>query len=169
VTAVASARALPWTRWALFFGLAVAVLVVDQVAKGLVVGALAIGERVQVIGEWVTIVHSRNSGALFGLMPQSAGAFAIVSIGVLVAIVWFESRQGRSLLTTVALGLLLGGAIGNLLDRLRYGSVVDFIDMGIGNVRFFTYNVADAAITGAILLFILLAVVPKLAEIGTRD
>ena len=101
-------------------------------------------------------------------MPQSAGAFAAVSIIVLVAIVWFEARQGRSLLTTVALGLLLGGAIGNLLDRLRYGSVVDFIDMGIGTLRFFTYNVADAAITGAILLFILLAVFPKLAEIGTR-
>jgi signal peptidase II len=169
MTAVASQRAIPWTRWILFFGLAIGVLVVDQATKGLVTGALAIGERVQLLGEWLTIVHSRNSGALFGLMPQSAGAFAAVSIVVLVAIVWFEARQGRSLLTTVALGLLLGGAIGNLLDRLRYGSVVDFIDMGIGNLRFFTYNVADAAITGAILLFIVLAVFPKLGEIGAGD
>jgi signal peptidase II len=169
VTAVATHRAIPWSRWVLFAGLAIAVLVVDQLTKSLVVGALSIGERIRILGDWLTIVHSRNSGALFGLMPQSAGAFAAVSIVVLVLIVWFESRQGRSLLTTVALGLLLGGAIGNLLDRLRYGSVVDFIDMGIGTLRFFTYNVADAAITGAILLFILLAVFPRLAEIGTRD
>ena len=169
MTAVAARRALPWTRWILFFGLAIGVLVVDQATKAVVTGALAIGERVQVLGDWLTIVHSRNSGALFGLMPQSAGAFAAVSIVILVAIVWFEARQGRSLLTTVALGLLLGGAIGNLLDRLRYGSVVDFIDMGIGTLRFFTYNVADAAITGAIVLFILLALFPKLGEIGARD
>ena len=169
MTAVAAERPVPVTRWLVFFGLAVLVLVVDQVTKAIVVDKLAVGERKVILGEWLTIVHTRNSGALFGLLPQSAGAFAAVSVLVLVAIVWFESRQGRSILTTLALGLLLGGAIGNLLDRLRYGSVVDFIDMGIGTWRFYTYNVADSAITGAILLFLLLAVAPRLAELGARD
>ena len=95
-----------------------------------------------------------NSGALFGLLPQSAPIFAIVSLGVVGLIVVYHRRAGRGYLTTVALALLLGGAIGNLLDRLQFGYVVDWVDMGIGTWRFFTYNVADAAITTAIVLLI---------------
>jgi signal peptidase II len=75
-------------------------------------------------------------------------------------IVWYESRAGSSLLVSVALGLLLGGAVGNLIDRLRYGFVVDFVDMGIGGWRFYTYNVADSAITVSILLLIAIALLP---------
>ena len=71
-------------------------------------------------------------------------------------------------MTTVALGLLLGGAIGNLIDRLRYGYVVDFVDMGIGEWRFYTYNVADAAITTAIVLLLAMAVFPRLADWAAR-
>jgi signal peptidase II len=59
---------------------------------------------------------------------------------------------------SVALGLLLGGAVGNLVDRLRYAYVVDFVDMGIGDLRFYTFNIADAAISTALLIMILLAV-----------
>ena len=153
-------------RWLLFALLALGVVAADQVTKSLVVGALALGERVQVVGDYVRIVHSRNDGILFGLLPESAPIFAAVSIFVLGLIVYYHSRSGRSLLTTVALGLLLGGAIGNLLDRLRLGSVVDFVDVGIGALRFYTFNVADAAISTAILFLIALAVVPKLGDIG---
>ena len=67
---------------------------------------------------------------------------------------------------TIALGLLLGGAIGNLLDRLRLGYVVDFVDMGIGSLRFYTFNVADAAIRSSILLLLAMALSPSLAEWG---
>jgi signal peptidase II len=170
VSAVAERRrGVGRSRWILFFGLAIVVLALDQLTKSLVVGALTVGQRVQVLGDLLTIIHSRNSGALFGLLPQSATAFAGVSVVVLIAIVWFESRQGRSTVTTIALGLLLGGAIGNLLDRVRYGSVVDFVDMGIGTIRWYTFNVADAAISVAIVAFILLAVWPRLAEVGTGD
>jgi signal peptidase II len=71
--------------------------------------------------------------------------------------------------TTVALGLLLGGAIGNLIDRLTRGYVVDFVDMGIGSWRFYTYNVADAGISTAIVLLLLMAVIPRVAEWGADD
>ena len=87
----------------------------------------------------------------------------------LVVIVVYHRRAGRGYLTTVALALLLGGAIGNLVDRLRYGSVVDFVDMGIGTWRFFTYNIGDAAITTAIVLLIGMALLPRLAEWGADD
>jgi len=153
-------------RWILFATLAVGTVVADQVTKGLVVSALAVGERIEVLGELLRIVHGRNSGMLFGLLPQSATAFAIVSLGVIALIVWYHSRVGRSLFTSMALGLLLGGAIGNLIDRLRYGAVVDFVDMGIGSWRFYTYNIADAAISTSIVILVALALFPRLAEIG---
>ncbi|HKF84304.1 MAG TPA: signal peptidase II [Candidatus Limnocylindrales bacterium] len=153
-------------RWVGFAAIAIGVLVLDQASKAWVTGNLDIGEGIEVLGDWLRIVHGRNSGALFGLLPQSAPIFAVVSLGVVALIVVYHRRAGRGYLTTVALGLLLGGAIGNLVDRLRYGSVVDFVDMGIGSWRFYTYNAADAAITTAILLLIAMAVVPRLAEWG---
>ncbi|HTS15202.1 MAG TPA: signal peptidase II, partial [Candidatus Sulfotelmatobacter sp.] len=71
---------------------------------------------------------------------------------VIALIVWFQARTAATgpLLMTLTLGLLLGGAIGNLLDRLRYGYVIDFVDTGLGANRFFTFNVADSAISLAI-------------------
>jgi signal peptidase II len=83
---------------------------------------------------------------------------------VVALIVWYHGSSGRNLLLSVALGLLLGGALGNMIDRLRLGYVVDFVDLGIGNIRFYTFNVADSAISGAILLLILLALVPGLGH-----
>ena len=153
-------------RWIAFAAIAIGVLVVDQASKAWVTGNLDVGEGIELIGEWLRVVHWRNSGALFGLLPQSAPIFAVVSLGVVALIVLYHRRAGRGYLTTVALALLLGGAIGNLLDRLRFGSVVDFVDMGIGQWRFYTYNAADAAITTAILLLIAMAIVPRLAEWG---
>ena len=82
-------------------------------------------------------------------------------IGLIVA---YHARSGRSPYMSVALGLLLGGAIGNLIDRLRLGHVVDFVDTGIGDLRWYTFNVADAAISIAILLLILAAIRPSLVE-----
>lgn len=156
-------------RWTLFTAIAVTVVVLDQLSKAWVVGRLAVGDGFEVLGDWVRIVHWRNTGALFGLLPQSAGAFAVVSVVVIGLIVAYHAKAGRGLLVTLALGLLLGGALGNLVDRLRYGSVVDFVDMGIGAWRFYTYNLADAAISTAIVVLVAMAFVPGLAEWAADD
>lgn len=153
-------------RWALFAALAAAVVVADQLTKAWVVATLAIGDRIEVLGELVRIVHWRNSGALFGMLPDTAGAFAIVSLAVVGLIVWYHAKAGRGIVLSLALALLLGGAIGNLIDRLRYGAVVDFVDVGIGTARFYTFNVADAAISTAIVGLIALALLPRLGEVG---
>ena len=76
------------------------------------------------------LIHSQNNGALFGLFRDQALLFAVVSIGVVGAIVWFHHTSGRNTLLSVALGLLLGGALGNMADRFRIGYVVDFVDVG---------------------------------------
>jgi signal peptidase II len=163
-TATAWTRPSP-RRWALFGVLAIGIVVFDQLAKAWIVGNLAVGDRpTQVLGDWVRIVHWRNSGILFGMLPQSAAAFAIASLVVAGLIVLYHARAGRGLFVTLALGLLLGGALGNLIDRVRYGSVIDFVDMGIGAWRFYTYNVADAAISTSIVLLVLMAVFPRLGD-----
>jgi len=153
-------------RWILFAVIAIAVVVLDQLAKSWITATLHPGESLEVLGEWLRFVHGQNSGILFGLLPQSAPIFAIVSLGVTALIVVYHRKAGRGILVTVALGLLLGGAIGNLLDRLNHGYVVDFVDMGIGSLRFYTYNVADACITTSIVLLLAMAVIPALAEWG---
>jgi signal peptidase II len=150
-------------HWVAFFAIAVGIAVADQVAKQLVVSNVAFGSSVPIVGEFVRIWPVHNSGALFGLFGNQAALFAALSIGVVALIVWFH---GRSVVTngwfaTLALGLLLGGAVGNLADRLRLGYVLDFVDMGIGDLRFYTYNVADAAISTALVLLVLMAFWPS--------
>ena len=165
----------PWRgpsirRWLLFGVLAVAIVALDQIAKAWVVANLVEGrDATNIIGTYLRLVHGRNSGILFGMLPQSAGAFAIVSLAVIAGIMAYHQKSGRGIVTTIALGLLLGGAIGNFLDRLRYGAVVDWIDMGIGPTRFWTYNIGDAAITTSIILIIAMAVFPVVASWGSDD
>ena len=144
-------------RWPIFIGLAVAVFIADQLAKAWLTSFLDPGERVEVIGDLVRLIHSQNSGALFGLFQDQAILFGIVSLGVVAGIIWFHHSSGRNTLLSVALGLLLGGALGNMTDRFRIGYVVDFVDVGIGNLRFYTFNVADSAISLSILLLLVSA------------
>jgi signal peptidase II len=150
-------------HWLAFFGIAGAVIVADQLSKAWIVAEFPFGEPVEVTGSWLRIWYVANSGALFGLFRDQAVLFAVLSIAVIALIVWFHGRAlaGSGWLATVALGLLLGGAVGNLLDRVRLGYVVDFVDMGLpGGWRFYTWNVADAAITISILLLLVMAVLP---------
>jgi signal peptidase II len=156
--------AVPRRRWALFAGLAAVVVVSDQLAKGLVTSALAPGQSVDVLGDLVRIVFGQNTGALFGLFKDNALMFGIVSLIVIGLIVAYHGRSAPSLYLTITLGLLLGGAIGNMLDRLRLGYVVDFVDVGLGSLRFYTFNVADSAISLSILLLLLGAIRPSLVE-----
>jgi signal peptidase II len=149
--------------WPLFLGIAAIVVVLDQLSKAWLTSFLDPGESTSVIGDYLRLVHGQNNGAIFGLFKDSAPLFAIVSVAVIGLIVAYHARSGRSVYLSITLGLLLGGAIGNLIDRFRLGYVVDFVDAGIGNLRFYTFNVADAAISLSLLLLILVALKPSLA------
>ncbi len=154
-------------RWLLFLILALAVVVVDQLSKIWVDAGFGLAsvhplpggtQPTPLIGDFVRIAKSYNSGGIFGLFGGSAAVLALSSSVVIIAIVAYEYREGiRIPLLTLALGLLLGGALGNFIDRIRYGHVIDFVDMGIGDWRWYTFNVADAAISAALLLLIVLA------------
>lgn len=154
--------------WPAFLGLAAAVVVVDQVVKAWLVATIDPGESIPIVGDLLRLIHTRNSGAVFGLFRDNAFLFGLASIVVIGLIVAFHARSGRSAYLSVTLGLLLGGAIGNLTDRLRLGYVIDFVDAGIGTLRFYTFNVADAAISLSVLMLILLAIRPSLGEPGPQ-
>jgi signal peptidase II len=156
-------------HWIAFFGIAATVWVLDQLSKAWLVGQLDPGESMSVVGDWIRLVFSQNSGALFGLFRDNAVIFGIVSLGVIGLIVAYHGRAGRSLYLSVALGLLLGGALGNVTDRLRLGYVVDFVDIGIGGFRWYTFNVADAAISGAIVMLIGAAFIPAIGRLVERQ
>jgi signal peptidase II len=150
--------------WPAFLGLAAVVLVLDQLTKAWLTSFLAPGESVDVIGSLVRLVHSRNAGGLFGFLQGQAVPFALVSLVVVGLIVLYHARGGRDPYLSITLGLLLGGALGNLIDRIRLGYVVDFVDAGLGSIRWYTFNVADTAISAALVLLLVAALWPSLAH-----
>ncbi|MBX3029102.1 MAG: signal peptidase II [Chloroflexi bacterium] len=159
------ARMRSWHPWAVFLGIASVVFVLDQLSKAWVEATFWLASvaappdspaaPTPVIGDLVRIARTWNDGGIFGLFGSSATILGLASLVVVGVIVWVQATQGaRNPLLTVALGLLLGGAVGNLVDRLRLGYVVDWVDMGIGELRFYTFNVADAAVSIAVVLLI---------------
>jgi signal peptidase II len=151
-------------HWATFSGLAAIVVVLDQATKAWLASFLAPGQSVEVVGDLLRLVHSRNAGGLFGILQGQVVVFAIVSSIVVGLIVVYHARTERSRYLSITLGFLLGGALGNLADRLRLGYVVDFVDAGLGDFRWYTFNVADAAISFAIVLLLAASVWPSVAR-----
>ncbi len=140
---------------ALFAALATAIVVSDQLLKQWVVANFEPNTIYPVMGDWLRVDLIHNDGGLFGLLQGQAQVFAAVTVGVVGLIAWLQIRWGwRSWLITLALGLLLGGAIGNFIDRIRFGYVVDFADIGVGTWRWYIFNIADMAVTCFFLLLI---------------
>ena len=151
-------------HWITFLGLAAAIVGADQLTKAWLTSFLSPGESVQVIGDWVRLVHSQNNGGLFGLLHGQAVVFGLASLVVVGFIVLYHGRARPSRYLSITLGLLLGGAVGNLIDRLRIGYVVDFVDAGVGSLRWYTFNVADTGISFAILLLLAASLWPSIAR-----
>lgn len=113
----------------------------DQFTKALIVGFLRLGESWPDTG-FFRLTYARNTGTAFGLFQDQAMILTIVSFVAVAAIIWFYRNAMTSPLLRAALGLQLGGAFGNLIDRLRLGYVVDFVDVGPWPI----FNVADSSI-----------------------
>jgi signal peptidase II len=145
-------RALPW------FAVAAAIVVADQITKWLVLARFALGERVEVTG-FMNLVLVFNKGAAFSFLADAPGwqtpvlvAFAL-GAAVLVSVLLVRDPNRR--LYCAGLSLILGGALGNVIDRVRFGHVVDFLDFHAGGWHWPAFNVADSAITlGAALLIL---------------
>jgi signal peptidase II len=121
------------------------------------VGRYSLNEPSPIVGDWLRIDFIHNSGGLFGMFQGGAPILALVTVAIVAVLVALEVTSGwRSWLVTLTLALLLGGAIGNFIDRIRFGYVIDFADIGIGTWRFYIFNIADSAVTISILLMLAL-------------
>jgi signal peptidase II len=131
-------------------GVAVLVLVLDQLTKAWVFTSLPEGGWWSPLpGLWrvFRITHITNSGAAFGIFPNQGNFFIVIAVVVALAIVlYYRYLPTGNWLVRLSLGLQLGGAIGNLLDRIRYGHVVDFVDIGFWPI----FNIADLAIVSGV-------------------
>ncbi|MBB3114776.1 signal peptidase II [Paenibacillus phyllosphaerae] len=140
-----------------YFWVALVLLLLDQITKKIVSGGMEVGDQISVIGEFFKIHLYKNNGAAFSILPNQRLLFIVITTAAVIGILWYIRRNrssGRPLLM-VALGLILGGAIGNLVDRALYGEVVDFFKLTFGNYIFPIFNIADIGITIGVVLILL--------------
>ncbi|MEJ2739745.1 MAG: signal peptidase II, partial [Dehalococcoidia bacterium] len=147
-------------RWWIFLLIAVVVVVLDQISKSWIRSHLALGESFPEIGR-LLIIHLQNTGSAFGLFTGQGFLLTIIAlVGLVVILMFFRYLSQSSPLGTIALGLVFGGAIGNLTDRLRIGAVTDFIYIRLWNDFYWpAFNVADSALSVgiiALLIFIIM-------------
>jgi len=149
----------------LWLGLAVLVLLADQLTKTLIIGSFQLGDS-RTLTSYFNLVRVHNSGAAFSFLSSASGwqRWFFVGLGLVatVAIVWMLKRHGSQRLFSFALSMILGGALGNVIDRLLHGHVIDFLQFHwdwlspvFAGGYFPSFNVADSAITlGAICLIL---------------
>jgi signal peptidase II len=150
----APGREAPRTRLALrprdgwFLGVAILIIVTDQIVKWTIRQTVALGDEHQILGP-LKVVHFTNSGAAFGVL-QGAGPLLVMTsvIGMAAIVIYLFNPGFAHPLMRLGLALMLGGAIGNLIDRVKDGEVVDFIKVP----HFPAFNIADSAITIGVLL-----------------
>ena len=145
-----STSSLPWLGWALV------VLVLDQITKLLIINTYQWGESTAYTG-FFNLVRAHNHGAAFSFLAGAGGwqrwFFTVLGLGAAVFIVWMLRSHPGQKLFAFALSSILGGALGNVLDRVMYGYVIDFLDFHWANWHFPAFNVADCGITlGAMAL-----------------
>jgi signal peptidase II len=140
----------------LYYVIAFVILVLDQASKWMIVTHMQLHESRPVIGQFFQITSHRNRGAAFGILQDQRSFFIIITIVIVIALIWYlnKSIKDKRKLLPLALSFLIGGAIGNFIDRVRFGEVVDFLQFRFqfrffGNDVDYTYpifNLADSAI-----------------------
>ncbi len=142
----------------LWLGVAAVVVLLDQLSKITMARLLAYGESEAITG-YFNLVMVYNQGAAFSFLSNQGGwqrwFFSALAAGVSVFIVWMLRKNGHQRMFCWSLSLILGGAVGNLIDRVAYGHVIDFLDFHVGGWHWPAFNVADGAITIGAALFVL--------------
>ena len=145
----------------LFLASLLITLPLDQITKRWIIAEFHYGERLQVVAGFFDLTHVRNAGGAFSMFagaPAGQRMFffvgtTLVAIGLLI--VFFRRLEPDARLSAVALGCILGGAIGNLIDRLAYGEVIDFLDVHLwGGYTWPTFNLADSFIVVGVIILI---------------
>ena len=139
-----------------YYIIALLVIAADQLTKWLVVKKMEYGESIEIIENYLYITSHRNRGAAWGILQGQMWFFYLITVVVLIGIIYYIQKLSKeSKLLGVALGLMLGGAIGNFIDRVIRKEVVDFVHTYIFNYSFPVFNVADSALCIGVALLII--------------
>ncbi len=152
----------------LYLLISILVILLDQTTKLLILNNFAEGEAVSIIGNLLYFQFVYNEGGAMGTSLGPSWLYTILTLAALALIIWYfikDKSDGASI--KVPLALIFGGAVGNLIDRIRFGKVVDFIDADfpdipfLGITRWWTFNIADAAITCGLVIFVVILLFRK--------
>lgn len=136
------------------------VVVLDQLTKALVRGRFALHESLDVVPGWLSLTRVHNTGAAFGMLndvdfPFKSVVVMLVALGALAGVAWYSaSLPADNRIARLGIAAVLGGAVGNLIDRAAAGYVLDFVDAYWNDWHFWAFNVADAAITVGVALML---------------
>ncbi len=137
-----------------FFLVALAVIALDQISKFFVRTNMSLGQSIPEEGFFM-ITYATNKGGAFGIFANQAFLITIIAIaGIVTILIYVRYSPLNRMPVRIALGLLLGGTAGNLIDRLSVGRVVDFIDIGFGQYRWPTFNLADSVIVVSMIILV---------------
>lgn len=133
------------------------IVVLDQITKTLIVNTFARGQSKEIIPGLFNLCHTRNTGVVFGMFPGRSWLFAALTTAAIIILVLLvrSLEESTSRWQYIAYGLIIGGAIGNLIDRVRVGSVTDFLDFYVGRYHWPAFNVADSAVCVGVAFLLL--------------
>jgi len=146
------------------------IIIADQITKAIVLAKMALYQSIVVIPGFFSLTHIHNPGGAFGFMARQSptiriGLFIVASTAAIVLIFIFYRQIPRThRVLSAGLALIFGGALGNLVDRFRFGKVVDFLDFYVGGMHWPAFNVADSAICVGVAIFLFHLVFRKLPE-----
>lgn len=151
----------------IYYGIALLIIAADQWTKWLVLKNMELGERIAVADPYLAWLSHRNRGAAWGMLEGQMWLFAVITIGVIIGILYYFHKHAKGKpLFQLSLMIILGGAIGNFIDRMVRGEVVDFVDVLIPviNYDFPIFNVADAALSIGVVLMIIFVIYDEKQE-----
>ena len=135
------------------------VVILDQFTKAVITNYFILHQSIEVIRGLFNITYIRNPGAAFGILRDVSGTFRIIFLTGIsfttLIIIFFVYRNIKDTASRIAFSLIAGGAFGNLIDRIRFGEVIDFLDFYIGRYHWPAFNVADSAITVGVFIAVL--------------
>ena len=146
------------------------IVIADQITKAVVLSKMALYQSIVVIPGFFSLTHIHNPGGAFGFLSQQdasirIGIFVLASsVAIFFIFLFYRQIPKTHPILSAGLALIFGGAIGNLIDRLRFGKVVDFLDFYVGTLHWPAFNVADSAITVGVAIFIAHLLFRKLPE-----
>lgn len=144
----------------------IVILILDQITKFIITKTMQIGDSFEVIPNFLSITSHRNNGAAWGILSGKMAFFYIITVIILIILIVFFIKEAKhNLLMQIAISLLFAGALGNFIDRVLNGEVVDFVDTYIFSYNFPIFNVADSSLT----IGVVLVIVALLSDMRTEE